>query len=129
MQITINPKIVKRCIGEMLEFNLYDEFIPQALKAAGAPKKSDLVEQLYADPKFISELGKYLAEYLSNSQDVIYDAACDVQSPVVKKLYKDCEKAQDKIEADRRKDISDEDMAKMRKTLEAAGYHIVNRVL
>lgn len=123
MQITINPKIVKRSISEMLECCVYDDYSAAALKAAGVPKKADLVEQLYADPKFMADLTKYLTNYVTDG-DVIYDAACDAKCPDLSKLIRACQKAEEKVQNERRKEISDDDLVKARETLEAAGYCI-----
>lgn len=75
MQITIKPTMLRMVAAEYVNQEIYHEYDLTDLKAAGVPKRGELIDGLLANKKFMRGVERYLSEYI-NDVYVIDDAFC-----------------------------------------------------
>lgn len=127
MQITVNPKFIKKAAENFVGYVLGD-YTDEAVKIAKI-KEKEVVQALLEDAKFLKALEKDLAEVLD--EDLIVDSAFNCHSTVITALEKSLSKAQleaDRIEHNRRQREAAE-LEKSRiedriKELEKLGYTV-----
>lgn len=79
MQITVSDKVIARAINYVVDGSVYSYFDTATIKAAGLPKKADLIKAAMADEKFMNKLAKRIAreaEDLDQLSEYIYDIDC-----------------------------------------------------
>jgi hypothetical protein len=128
MQITVTvaDKLIKTAITNTLDGELYEYFNSAVLKRAKLPKQSTLTNKIFADPKFQATLTKKLQDAAyAEVEDLIFDLMYEIKMPEVDALIRQChdtmEKLNDEVEAEQEA----EEVKRMVKTLERAGFKIV----
>lgn len=124
MQITISDKVIAQAVGYVLECNVYDYFDKATIKAAGVPKKADAVKAVMADDKFLKKMAKLIAESVEDL-DMLSDFVYEIDYSVVGQLVDDCERVSDAMAEERAAQREAEEVTRMVKTLEKAGFKIV----
>jgi hypothetical protein len=124
--VTIADKVIKSAIDNALDGAVYEYFDSATLKAAKIPKAKAAVDAVFADAKFQARLTKQLQEVAESAmEDEIYDAMFDLELPGLDAMTKACELAYDAREAAQQEQREAAEVARMVKTLEAAGFKIV----
>jgi hypothetical protein len=128
MQITVTlpDKLIKTAITNTLDGELYEYFNSAVLKRAKLPKQSTLTNKIFADPKFQATLEKKLADAAYNEiEDLIFDLMYEVKLPEVDALIKQCQDTMEKLNDEVEAEQEAEEVKRMVKTLERAGFKIV----
>jgi hypothetical protein len=128
MQITITvaDKVIKSAISNTLDGSIYKYFDSATIKAAKLPKISALTKQIFEDPKFQAELTKQLQRIAETDiEDIIYNEMYDLKLPGLDALVKQCEKVIEEREAELDAEREADEVKRMVKTLERAGFKIV----
>lgn len=123
MQITIPAKFVKEAITTMVEGQIYDNFSPEVIKAAKVGKKADMVKAVMEDSKFMAGFERFLTNYISDI-DVMVDAAYECDAKAVNAGIMACEKAYDAVDEELAIEREAQDLKRMVKVLEAAGFKV-----
>ena len=124
--VTIADKVIKSAIDNALDGAVYEYFDSATLKAAKIPKAKAAVDLVFADAKFQARLTKQLQEVAESAmEDEIFDAMFDLELPGLDAMTKACELAYDAREAAQQEQREAAEVARMVKTLEAAGFKIV----
>lgn len=124
--VTITDKVIKQAIDNALDGSVYDYFDSAILKAAKIPKVKTAVDTVFKDPKFQASLTKHLQAVAESAmEDEIYDAMYDLDLPGLDDMIKSCEAAYEAREelAQEKKDA--EEVKRMVRALERAGYKMV----
>jgi dephospho-CoA kinase len=128
MQITVTlaDKLIKTAITNTLDGEIYEYFNSAVLKRAKLPKQSALTNKIFADPKFQATLEKKLADAAYNEiEDLIFDLMYEVKLPEVDALIKQCQDTMEKLNDEVEAEQEAEEVKRMVKTLERAGFKIV----
>ena len=129
MQITftVKDKVIKSAIGESLDCSVYEHYDSATLKMARMPKISALTNQIFADAKFQAALAKTLAKVAENMvEECIYDELMyELELPFVNDLMKQCDQVSAEAQAQAEVEQEAEEVKRMVKTLERAGFKIV----
>ena len=124
--VTITDKVIKSAIDNALDGSVYDYYDSATLKAAKIPKAKAAVDAVFNDPKFQARLTKQLQEVAESAmEDEIFDAMYDLELPGVDAMTKACETAYEAREQAQQAQKEAAEVARMVKTLEAAGFKIV----
>jgi hypothetical protein len=73
MQITLNPKTLRKAVQFYVEDQIYNMYTKKELALANAPAKDVLIDELLEDPKFLKGIEKYVSKYVTD-YDVLRDA-------------------------------------------------------
>jgi hypothetical protein len=76
MQITLNPKTLRKAVQFYVEDQIYTMYTKKELALANAPAKDVLIDELLEDPKFLKGIEKYVSKYVTD-YDVLRDAMED----------------------------------------------------
>ena len=76
MQITLNPKTLRKAVQFYVEDQIYAIYTKKELALANAPVKDALIDELLEDPKFLKGIEKYVSKYVTD-YDVLRDAMED----------------------------------------------------
>jgi hypothetical protein len=129
MQITftIKDKVIKSAIGESLDCSVYDHYDSATLKMAKMPKISAKANEIFANEKFQAALTKRLAEAAENMiEDCIYDELMyEIEMPGVAEMIKECDRVCQQAQEQEQINREAEEVKRMVKTLERAGFKIV----
>ena len=128
MQITVTlaDKLIKTAITNTLDGEIYEYFNSAVLKRAKLPKQSALTNKIFADPKFQATLEKKLADAAYNEiEDLIFDLMYEIKLPEVDALIKQCQDTMEKLNDEVEAEQEAEEVKRMVKTLERAGFKIV----
>lgn len=129
MQITINikDKVIKSAVENAIDNNLFEYFDSATLKAAKLPKMSAIVKQVMADEKFQKDLTKRMQEAAESViEEYIYDdVGYEIEIPFLNELINKCEEVSEEAEKAAQAEREEEEVARMVKTLERAGFKIV----
>lgn len=80
MQITIKPSLLRHVAGSVVDQLLLHDFSPNEIRQAKLPKKSELIDELLANEKFLKGVNRYLSMYI-NDVYVLDDAFLDGSDP------------------------------------------------
>lgn len=72
MQITLNPKTLRKAVQFYVEDQIYAIYTKKELALVNAPVKDALIDELLEDPKFLKGIEKYVSKYVTD-----YDVLCD----------------------------------------------------
>jgi len=129
MQITftIKDKIVKSAISEVLDTEIYGSYDSATIKLAKLPKISVKVNEIFANEKFQAALTKQLAEAAENMmEDSIYDeVGYEMNLPGVEDMINACDRVSAAAQEQEQINREAEEVKRMVKTLEKAGFKIV----
>jgi energy-converting hydrogenase A subunit M len=129
MQITVTIKdtLIKSTIAEILDTELFQSYDPATLKAAKLPKAGTLVKDIFANEKFQQSLANQLiAEAETAIEDSLYSAlAYDVDMPLLADMIEKIEAVTEQAQAAEEELREAEEVKRMVKTLEKAGFKIV----
>lgn len=89
MTVTLNDKKVRRSVEDFVQYYVFETYSPEALKAAGVPKKAHLVDQLLADSDFVKGFKTFLTNYI-NDPDLFNDAVAESNSKLLDHVVKQC---------------------------------------
>ena len=125
--ITIKDKVIKSAIENAIDNNLFEYFDSATVKAAKLPKMSAIVKQVMADAKFQKDLTKRLQEAAECAvEDNIYDdVGYEIEIPFLNDLIDKCESVTAEAEQAAEAEREAEEVTRMVKTLERAGFKIV----
>lgn len=73
MQITLNPKTLRKAVQFYVEDQIYAIYTKKELALVNAPVKDALIDELLEDPKFLKGIEKYVSKYVTD-YDVLRDA-------------------------------------------------------
>jgi hypothetical protein len=76
MQITLNPKTLRKAVQFYVEDQIYAIYTKKELALVNAPVKDALIDELLEDPKFLKGIEKYVSKYVTD-YDVLRDAMED----------------------------------------------------
>ena len=127
MQITITvpDKLIKTAITNTLDGELYEYFDSAIIKRAKLPKQSTLTNKIFADAKFQATLEKKLMAVAETEiEDLIFDFMYEIKLPEVSELIKRCHETVEQRGAEIEAEQEVENVKRMVKTLERAGYKI-----
>ncbi len=123
--VTIADKVIKQAIDNALDGSVYDYFDSATLKAAKIPKASVAVKEIFENDKFQARLTKQLQAVAESAmEDEIYDAMFDIELPGLDTMLKACEAAYEAREELQQEQRDAEEVARMVKALERAGFKI-----
>ena len=128
MQITVTvaDKLIKTAITNTLDGELYEYFNSAVLKRAKLPKQSTLTNKIFADPKFQATLTKKLQDAAyAEIEDLIFDLMYEIKLPEVDALIRQCHDTMEKLNDEVEEEQEAEEVKRMVKTLERAGFKIV----
>jgi len=129
MQITftIKDKLVKSAISEVLDNEIYGNYDSATIKMAQLPKISAKVNEIFNDPKFQAALTKQLAEAAENMmEDMIYDEiGYEMNLPGLPEMIEQCDRVSAAAQEQEEINREAEEVRRMVKTLEKAGFKIV----
>ena len=94
MQITLNPKTLRKAVQFYVEDQIYAMYTKKELALANAPAKDVLIDELLEDPKFLKGIEKYVSKYVTD-YDVLRDAMDDAPCRRLNKILN----ALDSVEA------------------------------
>lgn len=97
MQITIPVKHINDAIENKVEYDIFDNYSDDVLKAAGVTK-AKIIKELKADTKFMSKVEKTLIDYLC-IEDALYSTCSDTESTVITNLMKTLDKVEKELKA------------------------------
>jgi hypothetical protein len=131
MQITftVKDKLIKSAISEILDNEIYGNYDSATIKMAKLPKISAKVDEIFANDKFQAAVIKHLSKAAETMmEDSIYDELgyeMDMDLPGLEEMIEQCDlvsaAAQEQEEINREA----EEVKRMVKTLEKAGFKIV----
>jgi len=123
--VTITDKAIKSAICNTLDNEVYENYDSAVLRAAKMPKISTAVNAIFDNAKFQASLTKQLQRVAESAmEDEIYDAMWDVTMPGIPEMVKACDAASKARDADEREKQDAEEVKRMIKTLERAGYKL-----
>ena len=124
--ITVADKLIKNALRNTLDNCVYEYFDTATVKAAKVPKIADAVKTIFEDAKFQAKLAKMVAGLCERDlEDFIYDEMYDLELPGVKAMVQACEEADELCRAEQDAKREAEEVARMIKTLERAGYKLI----
>ena len=129
--ITIKDKDITNALENKVLWSIMDEYSDLALKAVGVTEAS-AVKALREDAKFQAALEKQLTRALGDFvEEVLGDCADDANSPALKKLVTQLDKAEKAVEkkeaAEKKAAAEREEQERVQRTIETltkAGYKI-----
>lgn len=101
--LTLKDKLIKNTIGEIIDNCIFEQYGPDIVKRAGVGKRAEIINKVFADPKFIDQFVKQISSYVEDG-DMFYDFIVETQGTVLDKLEAACDQAC--------QDIDDEESAK-----------------
>ena len=123
--VTITDKTIKSAIRNSLDNEVYENYDSAVLRAAKMPKQSTAVNAIFDNAKFQASLTKQLQRVAESAmEDEIYDAMWDVTMPGIPEMVKACDAAALARSADEREKQDAEEVKRMVKALERAGFKI-----
>jgi maltooligosyltrehalose synthase len=123
--VTITDKAIKSAIRNTLDNEVYENYDSAVLRAAKMPKQSTAANAIFDNAKFQASLTKQLQKVAESAmEDEIYDAMWDVTMPGIPEMVKACDAAALARDADQREKQDAEEVKRMIKTLERAGYKL-----
>jgi hypothetical protein len=129
MQITFTIKdtIVKSAISEVLDNEIYGAYDSATIKLANLPKISTAAKEIFNDPKFQAALTKQLARAAENMmEDSIYDeVGYEMTLPGLTEMIEQCDRVSAAAQEQEEINREAEEVKRMVKTLEKAGFKIV----
>jgi hypothetical protein len=125
--ITIADKTIKNAIDNALDNNLYEYFDSATIKAANLPKRATVIKDIMADAKFQKAFAKRMVEAAESAcEDSIWDdISYEVELPFLNDLIDKCESVTLEVEEAAQAEREAEEVKRMVKTLEKAGFKIV----
>jgi hypothetical protein len=128
MQITINvsDKQIKTAINELLDNEIFDQYDKALIKRAQF-KKSVTAKDLFECPQFQARLAKELTNVAEDAlADKLYEiVAYDIDVPQVAAIIRSLDKINEEFEEEANAQREAEEVKRMVKTLERAGFKIV----
>jgi hypothetical protein len=128
MQITINvsDKQIKSAINELLDNEIFDQYDKALIKRAQF-KKSVTAKDLFECPQFQERLAKALTQVAESAvEDGLFETvAYDVEVPQVVAIIRSLDKINEEFEEEADALREAEEVKRMVKTLERAGFKIV----
>jgi hypothetical protein len=128
MQITINvsDKQIKTAINELLDNEIFDQYDKALIKRAQF-KKSVTAKDLFECPQFQARLAKELTNVAEDAlADKLYEiVAYDIDVPQVAAIIRSLDKINEEFEEEANVQREAEEVKRMVKTLERAGFKIV----
>lgn len=129
MQITFTVKdtIIKSAISEVLDNEIYGSYDAATIKLAKLPKISTVTKEIFNDPKFQAMLVKQLAEAAESLiEDHIYDeVGYEMNLPGLSEMIKQCDRVTAHAQEQEQINREAEEVKRMVKTLEKAGFKLV----
>jgi hypothetical protein len=123
--VTITDKAIKSAIRNTLDNEVYENYDSAVLRAAKMPKLSTAANAIFDNAKFQASLTKQLQRVAESAmEDEIYDAMWDVTMPGIPEMVKACDAAALARSADEREKQDAEEVKRMVKALERAGFKI-----
>ena len=123
--VTITDKTIKSAIRNSLDNEVYENYDSAVLRAAKMPKLSTAANAIFDNAKFQASLTKQLQRVAESAmEDEIYDAMWDVTMPGIPEMVKACDAAALARSADEREKQDAEEVKRMVKALERAGFKI-----
>ena len=128
MQITINiaDKQIKSAINELLDNEIFDQYDAPLIKRAQF-KKSVTAKDLFECPTFQARLAKALTQLAEGAvEDGLFETVCyDIEVPQVVAIIRSLDKINEEFQAEAEALREAEEVKRMVKTLERAGFKIV----
>jgi hypothetical protein len=128
MQITINvsDKQIKSAINELLDNEIFDQYDAPLIKRAQF-KKSVTAKDLLECPTFQARLAKALTQVAEDAvSDNLFETVCyDIEVPQVAAIIRSLDKINEEFEEEANALREAEEVKRMVKTLERAGFKIV----
>ena len=131
MQITftVKDKLIKSAISEILDNEIYGNYDSATIKMANLPKISAKVNEIFDDAKFQAAVIKHLAKAAESiMEDSIYDEMgyeMDIELPGLPEMIKQCDRVCQQAQEQAQINREAEEVKRMVKTLEKAGFKIV----
>ncbi len=126
LTVTITDKLIKQAIENALDNEVYEYWDSATLKAAKIPKTATMVKEIFADPKFQAQLTKELTSTAESAlEDYIFEVLDEIRIPQIDTLCKKVQEAEEAMGAVELARQEDEEVKRMVKTLERAGFKIV----
>jgi hypothetical protein len=131
MQITftIKDKLIKSAITEILDNEIYGNYDSATIKMAKLPKISAKVNEIFDDAKFQAAVIKHLSKAAeSMMEDSIYDELgyeMDMELPGLPEMIAECARVSLQAQEQEKINREAEEVKRMVKTLEKAGFKIV----
>jgi maltooligosyltrehalose synthase len=123
--VTITDKAIKSAIRNTLDNEVYENYDSAVLRAAKMPKISTAANAIFDNAKFQASLTKQLQRVAESAmEDEIFDAMWDVTMPGIPEMVKACDAAAKARDADEREKQDAEEVKRMVKALERAGFKI-----
>jgi hypothetical protein len=97
LNITIKDKLIKQTIGDIVENCIFDQYDAAVIKRAGVGKRADVINKIFADPKFIDQFTKQIINYIEDG-DLFYDFIVETHGTVLDKLGAACDDVCEAIE-------------------------------
>jgi len=129
MQITVTvaDKIIKTAIGQAIEYQVYEQYDEDIVKAAKLPKTSELIKEIFADAKFQKDLTKHLTRVAVEAvEDCAYqDLSDEIDLPLLDSLKDKLDTVTQEQQAAYLQEREAQEVKRMIETLERAGYKLV----
>jgi hypothetical protein len=131
MQITftVKDKLIKSAISEILDNEIYGNYDSATIKMAKLPKIGVKVDEIFANEKFQASLIKHLSKAAeSMMEDSIYDELgyeMDIELPGLPEMIAECDRVCEQAREQEEINREAEEVKRMVKTLEKAGFKIV----
>lgn len=97
LNITIKDKLIKQTISEVVDNCIFDQYNSAVVKRAGVGKRADVINKVFADPKFIDQFTKQIINYIEDG-DLFYDFVVETHGTALDKFEQACEDACEAID-------------------------------
>jgi hypothetical protein len=128
MQITINitDKQIKSAINELLDNEIFEQYEAAIIKRAQF-KKSVTAKDIFECKQFQERLTKAMTRVAEDAaEDCLFETVCyDIEVPQVVAIIRSLDKTNEELQEQLKAEREAEEVKRMVKTLEKAGFKIV----
>ena len=104
--ITVPDRVIKDVLQGILECDVYDTYSKETLRRASLSSKSQLVNQIFSDPKFQTALARSIKNYAIDP-DMMWDMARESMPKFYEKFIRGLDQIADELDQEEAREFEE----------------------